>query len=196
MTDFRSGDVALGGQGAPLVPIGDEMLFSDYEFCLNLGGFANISYVIQHRRVAFDICPVNIILNYFAEKKEMPFDKDGILGRAGKVKQELLYQLNHIPYYQKSPPKSLGREWLENEYFPVLKASRYSDDNQLRTIYEHIAMQISQNVKGEGKLLLTGGGAFNSFLTDLILNYTTNKIVLPDSQIINYKEAVIFVIHP
>jgi len=120
IADFRTGDVALGGQGAPLVPIGDELLFPEFDYCLNLGGFANISYRQNQKRVAFDICPVNFVLNHFAEKQGLPFDTNGELGRQGKLNSELLEKLNLLPFYKQSSPKSLGREWVENEFFPKL----------------------------------------------------------------------------
>ena len=192
VADFRSGDVALRGQGAPLVPAGDAMLFSAYEYCLNLGGFANISFEMRHKRIAFDICPVNIILNHFAEQKGMHFDKDGMLGRTGNVQSKLLNKLNDISYYQKKIPKSLGREWLENQFFPVLKTSGFSNIDQMRTVYEHIAVQISRSVAEKGKILVTGGGTFNDFLIERIEKHAKTKIVIPEAQIINYKEAIIF----
>lgn len=192
VADFRTSDVALGGQGAPLVPPGDEMLFRDYDCCLNLGGFANISYEKKQCRIAFDICPVNIILNYFAQKSGMAFDKEGKTGRSGKINFELLDALNNIAYYRQVPPKSLGREWLEKNLLPVLTDSASDDNDKMRTIYEHIAEQITQNLSGKGKVLITGGGAFNSFLIDLIKNRTQAEIIIPDAQIVNYKEAIVF----
>ena len=192
VADFRTGDVALGGQGAPLVPVGDKLLFPDFEYCLNLGGFANISFEKNNQRLAFDICPVNIILNRFAEKQGYPFDKNGELGRDGKVNIELLQKLNNLAFYKQKRPKSLGREWLEKEFIPVLENSSISEPDKLRTIYAHIAQQIAAVVLNSGKMLVTGGGAFNTFLIEQISTYTKTKIVIPSEEIIKYKEAIIF----
>jgi len=201
IADFRSGDVALGGQGAPLVPVGDRLLFSEYEYCLNLGGFANISFEKNGKRIAFDICPVNIILNHFAEKQGFSFDKNGEMGRKGKVNTELLNLLNQMGFYHVEPPKSLGREWVEQVFMPVLNDFEISDEDKLRTIYEHIAQQIVGTIyrgKGEGegegggRMLVTGGGAFNAFLIELISEKTQVELVTPSNEIVNFKEALIF----
>ena len=210
VADFRSGDVALGGQGAPLVPVGDRLLFSEYEYCLNLGGFANISFEKNGERIAFDICPVNIVLNHFAEKQGFAFDKNGEMGRKGKVNYELLNQLNQLDFYHASPPKSLGREWVEQVFMPVLNDFEITEEDKLRTIYEHIAQQIAgrgeekgrddekgrDEGKGEGggrgKILVTGGGAFNTFLIELISGKTPVELVIPSNEIVNFKEALIF----
>ncbi|TNF45511.1 MAG: anhydro-N-acetylmuramic acid kinase [Bacteroidetes bacterium] len=199
VADFRSGDVALGGQGAPLVPVGDRLLFSEYEYCLNLGGFANISFEKNGKRVAFDICPVNIILNHFAEKQGFSFDKNGELGRKGKVNSALLNNLNQLKFYRAEPPKSLGREWVANEFIPLLNQTDISDEDKLRTVYEHIAQQIAGITgrdkvtdKGRWKMLVTGGGAFNAFLIELISGKTPVELVIPANEIINFKEALIF----
>lgn len=192
VADFRSGDVALGGQGAPLVPVGDQLLFSEYDYCLNLGGFANISFNKNNRRVAFDICPVNFILNHFAEKQGFAFDKNGELGRKGKINPELLEQLNRLDFYRQEPPKSLGREWMEQTYLPVLQNMQFSEEDKMRTVYENIAQQIANNTSGEGKMLVTGGGVFNTFLMELIAKHTNTAIVIPSNEIVNFKEAIIF----
>nr|WP_319266435.1 anhydro-N-acetylmuramic acid kinase [uncultured Draconibacterium sp.] len=190
--DFRTGDVAFGGQGAPLVPIGDSLLFSEYDYCLNLGGFANISYDENGVRLAFDNCPVNIVLNPLAEKFGLPYDKNGDLGRQGNIDQTLLNKLNALPYYHQQPPKSLGREWIESEFLPILTETKLNTHNKLRTIYEHIAMQITKDLSGNGKMLVTGGGAFNTFLMERMQALTTTEILLPEPDLINYKEAIVF----
>lgn len=190
--DFRTGDVALGGQGAPLVPIGDKLLFSDYKYCLNLGGFANISFEENEKRIAFDICPVNFVLNHFAEKQGLQYDKNGELGRKGKVEIKLLEKLNQIDFYQKRPPKSLGREWVEQVFISVLNNFEIPDNDKLRTVYEHVALQIANSVSEKGKILVTGGGAFNSFLIERFKSLTNAEIVIPSNEIVNFKEALIF----
>jgi len=192
IADFRSGDVALGGQGAPLVPVGDRLLFSEYEYCLNLGGFANISFEENENRIAFDICPVNIVLNYFAEKRGLSFDKNGELGRKGKINSQLLEKLNQLDFYLKEPPKSLGREWVEQVFMPVINNADIAEDDKLRTVYEHIAQQIGKATSGKGKMLVTGGGAFNSFLIERINDYSSTQIIIPETEIVNFKESLIF----
>lgn len=192
VANFRIGDVALGGQGAPLVPVGDKLLFNDFEYCLNLGGFANISFEKDKRRVAFDIGPANFPLNYFAEKQGMPFDKNGELGRKGNINNNLLEELNNLNYYMQTPPKSLGREWMEETFFPVIEKHNISDSDKMRTLYEHIAIQIAKIYSGDGKLLITGGGAFNTFLIERIKYHSSLEIVIPSKKIIDFKEALIF----
>ncbi len=192
VADFRTGDVALGGQGAPLVPIGDKLLFSEYDFCLNLGGFANVSFEKNKQRIAYDNCPVNFVLNHFAEKQGLGYDRNGELGKQGKIDNQLLEQLNALKYYAQKPPKSLGREWMENEFFKVLDASTITDSDKMRTTYEHIAIQLSKISDKKGKLLITGGGAFNTFLIERIKFHSSLDVLIPASKIINYKEALIF----
>lgn len=192
VADFRIGDLALGGQGAPLVPIGDKLLFSEYDYCLNLGGFANISYEKNGERLAFDNCPANFVLNYFAEKAGMTYDKNGELGRKGKVNIELLAKLNNLDFYKNTAPKSLGREWVENEFFPILNKFDILDSDKMRTVYEHIAFQISNAISGNGKLLITGGGAFNSLLVERIKALSSAEVIIPEKEIIDFKEAIIF----
>ena len=192
VADFRTGDVALGGQGAPLVPVGDRSLFPGFDYCLNLGGFANISFEKNNQRIAFDICPVNIVLNHFAEKEGLLFDKNGELGKQGQVNSKLLNKLNNLSFYRQKPPKSLGREWLEKEFMPILKHSSIAEKDKLRTIYTHIAHQIAAATSGGGKMLVTGGGTFNTFLMEQISAFTKTEIVIPSDEIVNYKEALVF----
>lgn len=191
--DFRSTDVAYGGQGAPLVPIGDELLFGDYDYCLNLGGFGNISFKKNGQRLAFDICPVNIILNQLAGRAGLTYDQDGRLAAGGKIIPGLLCELNELPYYHRQPPKSLGREWLEKEFLPLLQDPGLQTGDLLRTVTEHIAMQISSCLPvAGGRMIITGGGAFNKFLISRIRDLCPVEIIIPDEKIINYKEALIF----
>ncbi len=192
VADFRTGDVALGGQGAPLVPVGDRLLFTEYESCLNLGGFANISFEQNSKRIAFDICPVNFILNQLSLMADKPYDENGNLGRNGNINHRLLNQLNQLVFYQQPPPKSLGREWMDKCFFPVLSASKVPLRDKLRTVYEHITMQIANASPKKGKMLITGGGTFNSFLIELFRQNLQCEIIIPLSEVINYKEALIF----
>jgi anhydro-N-acetylmuramic acid kinase len=196
VSDFRSMDIVVGGQGAPLVPMGDEFLFPGYSFCVNLGGFSNISYVFKKKRVAFDICPVNTVLNDQAGILGQDYDKGGMLGRSGKEIKSLLQKLNALPFYSQKPPKSLGREWISNFIQPLLQEYRGDTHDVLYTFYHHISDQIStvlnQVGKTKRKVLLTGGGAHNTFLVELLANKTRHELVLPPPEIINYKEALIF----
>lgn len=192
--DFRSADVALGGQGAPLVPIGDKLLFSGYEFCLNLGGFANISFDRNDKRIAFDICPVNIILNRYANILGKPYDENGMIASGGVINKVLFSDLNELGFYSLYPPKSLGREWVEKNMIPLIEKNRISTEDILRTLCEHIAWQISRvlNSEKKGKVLVTGGGAYNYYLVSKLQALTSSQLLIPDKLTIEYKEALIF----
>lgn len=192
ISDFRTLDIAFGGQGAPLVPIGDELLFGEYDYCLNIGGIANISFRQGERRVAYDICPANMVLNEMAQKAGVDYDDKGNMASKGMVQNELLQQLNQLDYYAKPFPKSLGREWVEQYFWPLVYAKNYSVEDFLATLCEHMAIQIGNSIFGSGKLLITGGGACNDFLIRRIEAHAQAKIVIPDALIVHYKEALIF----
>ena len=192
VSDFRTQDVKLGGQGAPLVPIGDELLFSKYDFCLNLGGFSNVSFKKESKRIAFDICPVNIVLNHYANKIGLEYDVDGSIASEGELNRSLLEKLNTLAFYNKEAPKSLGLEWVQQEIFPLIDAIEEDVASVLRTFVAHIAIQISKIIKDSDSVLITGGGVFNSFLIQEIQNYSNIKIVQVSGTLINYKEALIF----
>jgi anhydro-N-acetylmuramic acid kinase len=192
--DFRSTDVGFGGQGAPLVPIGDRLLFDKYDYCLNLGGFANISYEQLGNRIAFDICPVNIVLNYLASFLQKEYDENGEIARTGVVDISLLAALNKLEFYKCPPPKSLGKEWVLSQVRPILQQFNISIEDLLRTFSEHIAVQVANIIraKRQSSILVTGGGAFNLFLVERIGENSKQTLILPDSLTINYKEALIF----
>jgi len=191
VSDFRSLDVTLGGQGAPLVPIGDKLLFGNYNYYL--GGFSNISFEKNNQRIAFDICPVNIILNQLSQEEGFPFDKNGVLGKQGNINTKLLSELNDLDFYKKPYPKSLGKEWLDKNFVPILDKYTMSVKDKLRTTYEHIAHQISKVLKQKNAgILISGGGALNTFLIDLIKEKADAEILIPSKEIIEYKEALIF----
>jgi anhydro-N-acetylmuramic acid kinase len=195
VSDFRSLDVSLGGQGAPLVPIGDELLFSDYAACLNLGGFSNISFKEDGERRAFDVCPVNIVLNPLANLLGKPFDDDGLLALSGNLNEELLVELNALPIYLGIERPSLAREWLEKVFVPLVENASLSIEDKLRTVTEHAANQISAviNAKAKnGSVLVTGGGAKNGFLMERLSALSNTKIIAPEIKIVDYKEALIF----
>ena len=190
--DFRSQDVLMGGNGAPLVPIGDELLFSQYDACLNLGGFSNISLQKNHQRIAFDISPVNVVLNYFAEKLGKNYDENGDFARNGAINFKILEQLNALTFYQKPAPKSLGVEFVNSEIFPLLKDE--IPENIIATFTEHIAEQIAKvfNDNQLKTVLVTGGGTFNTYLLEKIREKSQTELIVPDENIINFKEALIF----
>lgn len=190
--DFRVQDVALGGQGAPLVPIGDALLFSEYNYCLNLGGFANVSYQSQNKRIAFDICPVNIVLNFYAEKLGFSYDEGGKIAQLGVCNEPLLKKLNALEYYSKNPPKSLGLEWVQENIFPLLENAKETPQNILATFVYHIAQQLTAHFKQNEKVLITGGGVYNSFLIKSLQQKSSAKFIIPNDKIIQFKEALVF----
>jgi anhydro-N-acetylmuramic acid kinase len=192
--DFRTLDVALGGQGAPLVPVGDNALFHEYDFCLNLGGFSNISFQETGIRVAFDISPCNMALNELAGELGLDHDPDGANARSGKVDGTLLDALNSLDFYHRTGPKSLGREWYLGHFRPLIEAVHISVPDKLCTVTEHIAYQVAGAVaaKPPGKIIVTGGGAFNVFLIERMQAQTHHAVIVPDELLINYKEALIF----
>lgn len=191
--DFRTQDVKLGGQGAPLVPIGDRILFGDYDYCLNLGGFSNVSFENDKKeRIAFDICPVNIVLNQLANQLNLPFDEDGKLAAQGQMNTNLLNELNDLDFYRQSPPKSLGLEWVKSVVFPILEKYEIPIKSKLRTFVEHIAFQIGNTFKSDAKVLASGGGVRNDFLMERIEHYSQSTIEVPSEEIIDFKEALVF----
>ena len=190
--DFRSQDVLMGGNGAPLVPIGDELLFSQYDACLNLGGFSNISLQKNHQRIAFDISPVNVVLNYFAEKLGKNYDENGDFARNGAINFKILEELNTLTFYQKPAPKSLGVEFVNSVVFPLLKDE--TPENIIATFTEHIAEQIAKvfNDNQLKTVLVTGGGTFNTYLLEKIREKSQTELIVSDKNMINFKEALIF----
>ncbi|HEX8563260.1 MAG TPA: anhydro-N-acetylmuramic acid kinase [Flavobacterium sp.] len=192
--DFRVGDVNLGGQGAPLVPVGDRILFSGYHYCLNLGGFSNISFEEQDKRIAFDICAVNTVLNYYANELGYPYDDKGGIAASGELDQELLDTLNAQPYFRQPYPKSLGFESVKETILPLIEAFNIPTPNKLNTYCEHIAVQIVNALPEQsGKVLVTGGGAYNDFLINLLKQQLPKvEFVIPPKKILEFKEALVF----
>jgi anhydro-N-acetylmuramic acid kinase len=191
--DFRVQDVALGGQGAPLVPIGDELLFSEYDYCLNLGGFSNISFNENGKRMAFDISPVNTVLNYYANAMGFPYDDGGTIAKTGTIHPELLAQLNELTYYKTVYPKSLGMEFVQEIILPLLQTYTLPTADILCTFVEHIAHQIAAVCQPNTKLLVTGGGAYHTYLLDRLQHHVPSvQITIPDDKTIQFKEALIF----
>lgn len=194
ISDFRSLNIALGGQGAPLVPMGDKLLFGEYDACVNIGGFANISIKNKKGRVAFDICPVNIVLNLLAEEIGLPFDPLGSNAKGGRFNKTLFDKLEILDYYFIEGPRSLGKEWVEKEILPLLKESRLSISDLLCTFTHHAAVQISKALPKEkgNRAIFTGGGTHNSFLIELIREKSQCEIIIPSDKVIEYKEALVF----
>lgn len=194
VNNFRQSDVAKGGQGAPLVPVGDSLLFGDYGICLNIGGIANISYDQYGKRLAFDVCPANQVLNHLAGKAGLKYDENGTLASAGNVLPDLLHELNELDYYKKERPKSLGREWVGRVMLPILDQSQASLEDQLNTLCVHIAMQIGRatNDMEKSTMLVTGGGTHNNFLIHSISQQIKHDITIPSVRLIDFKEAIVF----
>ena len=190
INNFRNLDVSLKGQGAPLVPVGDMLLFRKYKYCVNLGGFANVSIKKNNKIIAFDICPVNIILNYFSNLKGRAYDLNGCMAQTGNLAPDLLKKLNSLQFYSKKYPKSLSREWVEKNIMPLIKNDIKIED-VLHTLCEHIGIQIGK-LLNDKEALFTGGGVFNSYLLSRIKFYSKSKIIIPDKRTIEFKEALIF----
>jgi anhydro-N-acetylmuramic acid kinase len=194
VADFRSLDVTLGGQGAPLVPIGDRLLFSSFEACLNLGGISNISFEKNEKRIAFDIAPCNMMFNFLAEKMNLVFDEDGRIARSGQVIPALLEEWNALSYYHSAPPKSLGREFFEANFLSKFQQSTHSITDLMCTAVEHGAYQIARILNDESisKVLVTGGGAKHHYFIERIKAHTRCNIHIPSKEIVDFKEALVF----
>ncbi len=203
INDLRAMDVALGGQGAPIVPIGDKMLFGDYEMWLNVGGIANITLrKADGSDMAFDICVANQALNNLAQKAGKPYDENGILAAGGQLMQAELGSLRDAEYYKQTGPKSLSNEQAIGFVSEFIDNDNYSIEDRLHTIVHFIALQIEQSISANlsdeecsgKKILVTGGGAFNTFLMDVLKKKLVEKgieVVVPEAQIIAYKEALV-----
>jgi len=194
IADFRTTDVARGGQGAPLVPIGDLLLFEAYPICLNLGGIANMSVKDGMGIKAFDIGLCNMALNHVAELMGLTYDRDGALAQEGHVNEALLNELNALAFFHLSAPKSLGKEFWLTEFLPIVERAQLNESDLLRTLVEHIAVQIGRSLSSYAPchVLATGGGAHNSFLVERIQAHTHHTLVVPEKGIVDFKEALIF----
>jgi anhydro-N-acetylmuramic acid kinase len=203
ISDIRMLDVAFGGQGAPLVPIGDKLLFAGYDYYLNIGGIANITFINQNTTIAFDICAANKVLNMLAQQLGKDYDAGGNLAKAGQVNIDLLAVLNALDYYQLSYPKSLSNSYGENIVFTQISKFGCSVQDSLCTYIEHMCLQICTAVNYQNtlnnsntplKMLLTGGGACNTYLVQQLtqkLAAMQVALIIPTAQIVNYKEAII-----
>jgi anhydro-N-acetylmuramic acid kinase len=192
--DFRVQDVRLGGQGAPLVPIGDEILFADYDYCLNLGGFSNVSFVQNNTRIAFDISPVNTVLNFYANQLNLDYDDKGAISKTGKLNALLFEELNSISFYNLPYPKSLGFEFVKETMLPLIEKYSIALQDKMHTFTVHVAFQIANALsQNKARLLITGGGAYNDFLIEKMQEYLPQMdIIIPSKKILEFKEALIF----
>ncbi len=202
VSDLRSLDVAFGGQGAPIVPIGEKLLMGEYDYFLNIGGIANIS-LNTDKYIAFDVCPANRVLNMLANDEEKPFDENGEMASAGKTDLPLLEKLNSLDYYRKPWPKSLANDFGTDLVYPMIKSAGLPTHDAIRTFSEHIVLQIGNDLTAlnrqqvstsKKKLLVTGGGAHNNFLVKRLaelLMAENIEVVVPDTKLVNYKEALI-----
>ncbi len=189
--DFRRGDVAVGGQGAPLVPMGDYLLFNNFKACVNLGGFGNCFLLEEFK--AFDIAPVNLVLNELAARVGQAYDEGGQLAHSGSINRELLELLNKIEYYAWPPPKSLGTEDLELLWKPLLDSfDSVAPKNLLRTYCMHLVHQFGRILPESGRVLFTGGGAHNAFLMEQFATKLSCEVVVPSKLLIDFKEALVF----
>ena len=200
VVDFRNKDILHGGQGAPLVPFGEKYLFTDHSIFLNLGGIANISFHDHEAVTAYDICGTNQLLNHYAQLDEMPYDVDGNLARSGRLQEPLLKFLSHWYYYKKDAPKSLSNQQVQ-DIIPQIDQFGFSIADVLHTLVEHIAQQISKEVilyfakkrvNPEGTMCISGGGAFNKFLIEKLMEHSSIDIYLPSKEFIEFKEAIVF----
>lgn len=196
IADFRSLDVAFGGTGAPLVPIGDQLLFGGCP-CINLGGIANLSYFTEGNVVAFDVSPFNLLFNYIANQNGTAYDKGGELASQGKVDDELLSILEQAPYYKEKLPKSLDKTWVEQHFFPLLDRSKSSLVDKQRTIVTHLVNRLAHEIRGiqhdnSKSILITGGGAHNTFFIEQLKKQVHQELMVPERQLVDFKEALIF----
>lgn len=194
INDFRSEDVAKGGQGAPLVPIGDQLLFSDYDCCLNIGGIANLSVERKGSRLAYDICIANQALNFIAALDGREIDFDGKMAASGSLITELYDKLEAAAYFKQPAPKSLGREFFESRQLPHLTKQTYQPADLAHTYVQHLVSRISAELKSlqVKTVLLSGGGAFNTYLVNQLRQLSKAEIIVPDRRLVEYKEALVF----
>ena len=191
--DFRSADIAHGGQGAPLVPMGEKLLFPGHKAFLNIGGICNISLHGARSVIGYDVCIGNQALNHLASEAGLPFDRNGDIARSGTVNQDLLKRLNALPFHRQRPPRSLGREWFEEAMRPLIQDSSMALADRMRTVTEHIAMQLAKALaSAQGPVLATGGGARNSFLIGRLSALSRAPIEVPSPEVVDFKEALVF----
>lgn len=194
IADFRIGDIQMGGQGAPLVPIGDKLLFSQYDYCINIGGIANISFNKNKERIGLDICPANQLLNHLSNQVGKPFDTNGNIAMLGKMNKQLFDNLNNHSYYTLSYPKSMSNQLVTDSFISILEDSNANIEDKLYTVCKHIAYQIKKTIANTdgNNILITGGGVHNKFLVTAIKKELNRNIIIPEKLIVDYKEAMVF----
>jgi anhydro-N-acetylmuramic acid kinase len=191
--DFRTMDVALGGQGAPLVPLGERLLFPQHKAFLNIGGICNVALHDSEQVIGYDVCIGNQALNLLANEAGLSYDTNGDLARAGRIVPELLDALNALPFHHQSPPRSLGREWFDEVVKPLIAVPTDPLADRMATVVEHIAQQLAAALAfADGPALITGGGAHNAFLLERLRSHGASTIEVPDLLTVDYKEALVF----
>ncbi|MEZ4756214.1 MAG: anhydro-N-acetylmuramic acid kinase [Flavobacteriales bacterium] len=191
--DFRTTDVALGGQGAPLVPLGERLLFPDHKAFLNIGGICNIALHAADRVVGYDVCIGNQALDFLAQEAGLAYDANGDLARSGTIATDLLEALNELPFHRQPPPRSLGREWFDATVKPLIARSQWSVADRMATVVAHMAEQLTYALEpAKGPVLVTGGGAHNAYLLERLRSLCAVALEVPDARTVDYKEAVIF----
>jgi anhydro-N-acetylmuramic acid kinase len=174
ISNFRERDIAAGGQGAPLVPYVDYLLFRDPRIdrvALNIGGIANLTVIpagASHEDiVAFDTGPGNMVIDalviHMTNGTEQ-FDRGGRIARGGKVQSDLLNALLENSYFHRPPPKTTGRECFGQEYVNSLIATRVPLEDLVATATELTARTISMSIQGRGEIVVSGGGVHNRWL--------------------------------
>ncbi len=207
VSDLRAMDLALGGQGAPIVPIGEKLLLGDHLYFLNLGGIANISFNDPSNYVAFDICPANRVLNMLMKETGKSFDDGGKLAEKGDLREDLLQMLNELEYYRLPYPKSLANDFGTDVVYPLISTRNDDVDDALRTYVEHIAVQVARAVaelqsshklaeikRDQQTMMVTGGGAKNIFLIkrlERLLEPLNLRPIIPEPELVDFKEAII-----
>lgn len=198
VSDLRAMDVALDGEGAPIVPMGEKLLFGDFSCFLNIGGIGNISFDDNGQYIGFDVCPANRILNLLAETVHKEYDDGGRMAASGQVHSLLLNDLNALSYYSQPYPKSLSNSFGTEVVFPLVNKYLLTPEDALRTYTEHIVEQVAESIKKYGaekrRMLVTGGGAFNTFLISrlkTVLEPLQVEVIVPEEEVVAYKEALI-----
>ncbi len=197
--DFRMNDIALGGQGAPIAPIAEKYLFAEHRFFLNLGGIANISIHEGDKILAYDVCPCNQVLNRLANELGLVYDPEGYNARMGKVNDRLLSQWNNMKYFKIQGPKSLDNNWIKKRFYKKIEDLEISVRDALRTSTEFMAQTIAEHIRvnrlagAKNSIFITGGGAHNDFLMQLIDEYTSVDVAIhkPKKEIVDMKEAIL-----